>query len=168
VQGCDASVLIKSTPNNTAERDAIPNQTLRGFDIVDEIKSQVEAVCPGIVSCADIIALAAKDAVFQVSTHSVLSHELFCSKSYSHSFLSHELFCSKSPSHSICLMDFFAANPPHMVLSYVFFSSKEDLIGLWNWDERMVLCHLLQKLRLYYLHHIPMLQHSLPVLLHLA
>ncbi len=186
MQGCDASVLIKSTPNNTAERDAIPNQTLRGFNIVDEIKSQVEAACPGIVSCADIIALAAKDAVFQVSTHSVLSHELFCSNSYSHSFLSHELFCSKSSSHSISLMNFFAASPPHMVLSHAlfsnqswtcivflshrpfFFSSKEDLIGLWNWDERMVLCHLLQKLRLYYLHHIPMLQHSLPVLLHLA
>lgn len=65
VNGCDASVLIKSTPNNTAERDAVPNQTLRGFDIVDEIKSQLEAVCPGIVSCADIIAVAAKDAVFQ-------------------------------------------------------------------------------------------------------
>lgn len=65
-QGCDGSVLIASTPNNTAERDAVPNLTVRGYDIVDDIKSQVEAMCPGIVSCADIIALASRDAVVQV------------------------------------------------------------------------------------------------------
>lgn len=66
MQGCDASVLIASTPDNVAERDAVPNLTVRGYDIVDEIKSQVEAMCPGIVSCADIIALAGRDAVVQV------------------------------------------------------------------------------------------------------
>jgi hypothetical protein len=115
VQGCDASVLIKSTPNNTAERDAIPNQTLRGFDIVDEIKSQLEAVCPGIVSCADIIAIAAKDAVFQVSTHSVLSHELFCGKSYSHYFF--------------CLMNFSAVNPPHIV--FVSWTFLQQILVTW-------------------------------------
>lgn len=56
-------MLIDSTPNNTAERDAIPNQSVRGYHIVDDIKSQVEVMCPGIVSCADIIALASRDAV---------------------------------------------------------------------------------------------------------
>lgn len=59
-------MLIASTPGNSAERDAVPNFTLRGFDIVDDIKKQVEAICPGIVSCADIIALASRDAVVQV------------------------------------------------------------------------------------------------------
>lgn len=66
LQGCDASVLIASTPSNSAERDAVPNFTLRGFDIVDDIKKQVEAICSGVVSCADIIALASRDAVVQV------------------------------------------------------------------------------------------------------
>jgi peroxidase len=65
VNGCDASVLIDSTPNNTAEKDAVPNLTLAGFNIISDIKSEVEARCAGIVSCADIIALAAKDAVAQ-------------------------------------------------------------------------------------------------------
>nr|TKS14112.1 class III peroxidase [Populus alba] len=31
-QGCDASVLVNSTANNTAEKDAIPNLSLAGFD----------------------------------------------------------------------------------------------------------------------------------------
>eukprot|EP00250_Pteridium_aquilinum_P015850 c227_g1_i1 orf=38-1297(-) len=65
VHGCDASVLIKSTPGNTAERDSAPNQTIRELGLIDAIKVQLEKVCPGVVSCADIIALAAKEAVVQ-------------------------------------------------------------------------------------------------------
>jgi hypothetical protein len=58
-QGCDASVLIDSP----SEKDAIPNQTLHGFAVIDTAKAQVEEVCPGIVSCADIVALAAETSV---------------------------------------------------------------------------------------------------------
>ncbi|MCO5563989.1 hypothetical protein L7F22_017644 [Adiantum nelumboides] len=65
VFGCDGSVLIKSTPNNSAERDAAPNKTIRELGLIDAIKVQLEAVCPGVVSCADIVALAAKEAVVQ-------------------------------------------------------------------------------------------------------
>ncbi|GLT41462.1 hypothetical protein SLA2020_155250 [Shorea laevis] len=60
VEGCDASILIEGS--NT-EKTAIPNLTLRGFEVIDDAKKQIEAVCPGIVSCADILALAARDAV---------------------------------------------------------------------------------------------------------
>lgn len=68
LQGCDGSVLIDSTANNTAEKDAFPNQSLAGFDVIDEVKTALENSCPGIVSCADIVALAARDSVsFQVS-----------------------------------------------------------------------------------------------------
>ncbi|CAM0151665.1 unnamed protein product [Urochloa decumbens] len=63
VQGCDASVLLDSTPTNTAEKDATPNGSLRGFDVVARVKAALEAACPATVSCADILALMARDAV---------------------------------------------------------------------------------------------------------
>ncbi|KAH9698633.1 peroxidase 5 [Citrus sinensis] len=55
VQGCDA------------EKNALPNfKSARGFEVIDSVKSQLERVCPGVVSCADIVAVAARDASFAV------------------------------------------------------------------------------------------------------
>ncbi|KAL6181097.1 hypothetical protein ACLB2K_047753 [Fragaria x ananassa] len=60
VQGCDGSVLLSGT--NT-EKTAGPNLGLRGWEVIDDAKTQLEAACPGVVSCADILALAARDSV---------------------------------------------------------------------------------------------------------
>ncbi|KAL8139967.1 hypothetical protein V2J09_005988 [Rumex salicifolius] len=64
VEGCDASILIDSASGD-AEKDAVENQSLAGdgFDTVIRAKKAVEAVCPGVVSCADILALATRDVV---------------------------------------------------------------------------------------------------------
>ncbi|KAF8025574.1 hypothetical protein BT93_F2420 [Corymbia citriodora subsp. variegata] len=61
IEGCDASVLLDSTEEMDAEKDTPPNETLKGFDVIDVIKAEIEEVCPGVVSCADILVLAARD-----------------------------------------------------------------------------------------------------------
>ncbi|CAN6226600.1 unnamed protein product [Urochloa humidicola] len=58
VQGCDASVLLAGN-----EQNAGPNLSLRGFNVIDSIKTQLEAICKQTVSCADILAVAARDSV---------------------------------------------------------------------------------------------------------
>ncbi|KAF7850725.1 hypothetical protein BT93_L5074 [Corymbia citriodora subsp. variegata] len=47
VQGCDGSVLLDDTVTLRGEKTASPNiNSLKGFEIIDRIKSKVESACP--------------------------------------------------------------------------------------------------------------------------
>ncbi|WOK94939.1 hypothetical protein Cni_G03644 [Canna indica] len=59
VKGCDASILLEG---RGSEKTANPNLSVRGYDLVDQVKSALESKCPGVVSCADIIVIATRDA----------------------------------------------------------------------------------------------------------
>ncbi|OMO73063.1 Plant peroxidase [Corchorus olitorius] len=64
LQGCDGSLLLDDTPNMLGEKLSLSNiDSLRSFEVVDEIKEALEKACPGTVSCADIVIMAARDAV---------------------------------------------------------------------------------------------------------
>ncbi|KAA8527361.1 hypothetical protein F0562_034924 [Nyssa sinensis] len=64
VQGCDASILVD--PDNRTmsyEMTSTKNFGIRKRETISIIKSMVEAVCPQQVSCADILILAAREAI---------------------------------------------------------------------------------------------------------
>ncbi|XP_051132706.1 lignin-forming anionic peroxidase-like [Andrographis paniculata] len=67
-QGCDASILLDQTDSIQTEKTVLPNRSLRpqAFAAVDAAKAAVEQACPGVVSCADILTLAARDAAVAV------------------------------------------------------------------------------------------------------
>ena len=58
--------MLLNSSAKQAEKDAVPNLSLRGFQIIDNVKSTLEKACPGVVSCADIVALVARDVVAAV------------------------------------------------------------------------------------------------------
>ncbi|KAI4325572.1 hypothetical protein MLD38_030957 [Melastoma candidum] len=63
VRGCDASILIDPTKDKPSEKFAGPNGSIREFKLIDKAKQLLESSCPSTVSCADVIAIATRDAV---------------------------------------------------------------------------------------------------------
>ncbi|RYR31132.1 hypothetical protein Ahy_B01g055920 isoform A [Arachis hypogaea] len=67
VQRCDASLLLDSTRRTLSEKETDRSFGLRNFRYIETIKEAVERECPGVVSCADILVLSARDGI--VSLH---------------------------------------------------------------------------------------------------
>ncbi|XP_038901880.1 peroxidase 2-like [Benincasa hispida] len=63
VDGCDGSVLLVNQTGVVSELGAPGNANITGFNIVNDIKAALEEACPGVVSCADILAIASVEAV---------------------------------------------------------------------------------------------------------
>ncbi|KAJ9567682.1 hypothetical protein OSB04_003648 [Centaurea solstitialis] len=66
VQGCDGSVLLDGSASGPvdSEKTAPPNLSLRGFDVIEDLRRRVHKQCGArSVSCSDITAIAARDAV---------------------------------------------------------------------------------------------------------
>ncbi|KAG0619503.1 hypothetical protein M758_4G143800 [Ceratodon purpureus] len=57
VEGSDASVLLdfNSSFPDVEKNSPANNPSLRGYEVIDAVKSAVEAYCPGVISCADIL-----------------------------------------------------------------------------------------------------------------
>ena len=84
VQGCDASVLLDGSATGPGEQQAPPNLTLRptAFKAINDIHDRLQKECGGaVVSCSDVLALAARDSVVVVSqlhTRACMHKKFFC------------------------------------------------------------------------------------------
>ncbi|KAI4334656.1 hypothetical protein L6164_013374 [Bauhinia variegata] len=64
VDGCDGSILLDNADGIESEKEARPHiNSADGYPVVDDIKTALENVCPGVVSCADILAIASEVSV---------------------------------------------------------------------------------------------------------
>ncbi|KAK9931652.1 hypothetical protein M0R45_018922 [Rubus argutus] len=63
VDGCDRSILLNSG-RESVPKLAFGHLEVHGFDVINLAKSRLEKVCEVVVSCSDIVALAARDAIF--------------------------------------------------------------------------------------------------------
>lgn len=67
-QGCDASILLNGVDGEDDEKQHDANFALReeALQTIENIRAIVRKQCPRIVSCADILVIAAREAVRQV------------------------------------------------------------------------------------------------------
>ncbi|XP_039135851.1 peroxidase 21-like [Dioscorea cayenensis subsp. rotundata] len=63
VKSCDASLLLEDTSSTISEQNSPRSFGMRNFKYVKVIKDALEKECPNTVSCADIVALSAREGV---------------------------------------------------------------------------------------------------------
>ncbi|ONK62530.1 uncharacterized protein A4U43_C07F5040 [Asparagus officinalis] len=63
LKSCDASLLLETTEATISEQTSPRSFGMRNFKYVNTIKDALEAECPVTVSCADVVALSAREAV---------------------------------------------------------------------------------------------------------
>ncbi|XP_058091655.1 peroxidase P7-like [Magnolia sinica] len=68
VNGCDGGILLDNTGSFIGEKTSpANNNSARGYEVIDNIKMQVDRACGrSVVSCADILAIAARDSVVEL------------------------------------------------------------------------------------------------------
>lgn len=66
LQSCDASLLLKKGDGIKSEQAAERSFGMRNFKYVNTIKEALEEECPMTVSCADIVALSAREGIVMV------------------------------------------------------------------------------------------------------
>lgn len=90
MQGCDGSILLDGTDSDPSEKDASPNLTLRAkaFQIIEDLRELVHNTCGRVVSCADIVTVAARDSVYLVTLYSLFTLLLHCMPSIIYKYCS--------------------------------------------------------------------------------
>ncbi|KAH1039500.1 hypothetical protein J1N35_041243 [Gossypium stocksii] len=63
VKSCDASLLLRRVKGMESEQESDRSFGMRNFKYINTIKEAVEKECPMTVSCADIVALSARDGI---------------------------------------------------------------------------------------------------------
>lgn len=63
VKSCDASILLESINGIQSEKTSKRNMGMRNFKYINTIKDALESSCPMTVSCADVVALSARDGI---------------------------------------------------------------------------------------------------------
>ncbi|XP_028775154.1 peroxidase 21 [Neltuma alba] len=63
MKSCDASLLLTSKNDVVSEQASSRSFGMRNFKYVNTIKEALEQECPSTVSCADIVALSARDGI---------------------------------------------------------------------------------------------------------
>ncbi|CAN4117038.1 unnamed protein product [Withania somnifera] len=61
VKSCDASLYLDTTNGQESEKQSPRNFGMRNYKYIETIKQALEKECPNTVSCADIVALSARD-----------------------------------------------------------------------------------------------------------
>ncbi|BBM97901.1 peroxidase [Marchantia polymorpha subsp. ruderalis] len=64
VDGCEGSIMLNSDGGAiTDEKDAERNLGIGNLNVITTMKAALDNACPGVVSCADVIAMAGREAV---------------------------------------------------------------------------------------------------------